>query len=231
MEGLQPPSPIQLGGWPRNPNGGEAADPRLWGVSLPADVSLSQKPYITGNLIRNDLKIHSESPLRLEPIGDAEADAAVAIVVRPTSRGLEILLVRRAINPSDPWSGDIAFPGGRRKRGESPRETALREVLEEVGINLNECEALGTLKIARSRRSPNLRVLPIVYLCRKRLKIRLGEELSQHFWIPLERLRRSRDHALIEGHEEPAFLLEEGVVWGLTYRMLEDLLSRLKGSA
>ncbi len=169
--------------------------------------------------------------IRLNPIFEVEAEAAVAVILKPISRDLEVLLVRRALNPSDPWSGDIAFPGGRRRGREPLIETAMREAWEEIGVNLKLCEALGTLDISTSKKAPELRVLPFVYLCDRDLEIRLNEELSSHFWIPLKRLRSSRGHVIIEGIENPAFILEEGVVWGLTYRMLEDLLSRVEESA
>ena len=169
--------------------------------------------------------------MRLNPIKGVEADAAVAVILKPRDGGLEVLLVRRAVNPSDPWSGDIAFPGGHRRGGEPLIETAVREAWEEIGVDLNRCEALGTLNISTSSRDPELRVLPFVYLCRCELKIRLNEELSSHFWIPLETLRSSRGYAYMEGVKTPAFLLEEGVVWGLTYRILEDLLKRIEGLA
>lgn len=176
----------------------------------------------------DDLRIPN---IRLKPIAEAEADAAVAIILKPALEDLEVLLVRRALNPSDPWSGDIAFPGGRRRGREPLIETAVREAWEEIGVDLNLCEALGTLDIYTSTRVPDLRVLPFVYLCDRELEIRLNEELSSYFWIPLRRLRSSRGHAIIEGAENPAFILEEGVVWGLTYRMLEDLLGRVEESA
>ena len=169
--------------------------------------------------------------IRLNPVSETEAEAAVAVILKPAMEDLEVLLVRRAFNPSDPWSGDIAFPGGRRRGREALIETAVREAWEEIGVDLKLCEALGTLDISTSRRAPELRVLPFVYLCDRELEIRLNEELSSYFWIPLRRLRSSRGHVIIEGAENPAFILEEGVVWGLTYRMLEDLLGRVEESA
>lgn len=66
-------------------------------------------------------------------------------------RTLELLFVRRSINERDTWSGQVAFPGGKRQKldalassadddapWESPRETAQRETLEEIGLDLTK---------------------------------------------------------------------------------------------
>ncbi|RKP07586.1 NUDIX hydrolase domain-like protein, partial [Thamnocephalis sphaerospora] len=48
----------------------------------------------------------------------------------------EILYIRRTSNPRDPWSGQIAFPGGKREHGETDRQATERETREEVGLDL-----------------------------------------------------------------------------------------------
>ncbi|KAL3672529.1 hypothetical protein V7S43_001828 [Phytophthora oleae] len=83
--------------------------------------------------------------------------ASVAAVFRwkeKEQHSLELLFVRRSVNEKDTWSGQIAFPGGRRQKKtkmdinalndvsgewtdwESLRETAQRETMEEVGLDL-----------------------------------------------------------------------------------------------
>ncbi len=42
--------------------------------------------------------------------------AAVAAVVRQAGDGVEVLFIHRAEDPKDPWSGHMAFPGGRVER-------------------------------------------------------------------------------------------------------------------
>jgi len=74
-----------------------------------------------------------------------ERRAAVALVLRHRhhcrttgnndaegASSVEILLIRRAINERDPWSGDVALPGGKVEAGETDFEAAIRECKEEV---------------------------------------------------------------------------------------------------
>jgi 8-oxo-dGTP pyrophosphatase MutT (NUDIX family) len=90
--------------------------------------------------------------------------AAVAAVFRwkeeRERRTLELLFIRRSINERDTWSGQVAFPGGRRQKKtaspaaaiaeagaaggalsdqwETSLETATRETMEEIGLDLNQ---------------------------------------------------------------------------------------------
>ena len=65
--------------------------------------------------------------------------AAVALIVRETPSGLQVLFIERAANENDPWSGNISFPGGKVENGDGdPRTTAERETWEEVGIDLGK---------------------------------------------------------------------------------------------
>ena len=75
---------------------------------------------------------------------------------------LEMLFVKRSVYPGDPWSGQVAFPGGKAEPDETFTETAIRETQEEIGIDLNECaECLCCLKpIEIFRAGRHMVVLP-----------------------------------------------------------------------
>lgn len=164
----------------------------------------------------------------LKTQGDVEVKAAVALLFRRADMDLELLLVKRALVPSDPWSGDMAFPGGKRgPQGEGLMETVLREVLEETGIDLNSSSFLGVMDVFFSAVRPGMGVLPFVFLVNGYPEVRLNEELTSYLWVPLGELKGSKGRALIKNFDVPVFHVEGEVVWGLTYRMIDKLLDML----
>jgi len=168
----------------------------------------------------------------LRPVEESDAGAAVSVLLRLEGKDLKILLVKRAENPSDPWSGDMAFPGGRR-HPEDPDlwATVVREMMEETGIELRDCRFLGTLDAASSIVAPTLGVLPFVFICEKKPEIKLSGELRSYLWVSIEQLKLSKGIAEVPKGAVPAYVIEDEVVWGLTHRMLENLLHLLDRAA
>lgn len=143
---------------------------------------------------------------------------------------LKILLVKRADRDNDPWSGHMAFPGGRR----SPLDldlvgTAHRETLEETGIDISQCTLLGSMDPLNSTVAPDLFIQPFIYISEKEPEITLNEELRAHYWVSLNDLRGARGTTLNGDQEQPAFLTAGEAVWGLTYRMLERFFGIFDG--
>jgi len=182
-------------------------------------------------------------PARLE--SDLAADgtpqqrAAVAMILRPRagSDGVETLFIERARFASDPWSGHMAFPGGRvEARDGDPRAAAERETLEEVAVSLAGAERLGQLDDLRGRHAG--RELPMVisayvYLCLDPARPVPNHEVAQAFWFPVSKLLdpRQRDHYEVRGLRFPGLRVgkpERHVVWGLTYRFVENFFERLE---
>ena len=88
--------------------------------------------------------------------GTGDSHAAVALIL-DNSVSLddpEIVFIERAQVLSDPWSGHIAFPGGRCEPGDQlPQDTAVRETEEEIGVDLSAGQLLGRLDDLTGRRS------------------------------------------------------------------------------
>ncbi len=163
---------------------------------------------------------------RLRGIEALDAWAAVAILLREEEDDYETLLVRRAVVPGDPWSGDMAFPGGKKApQDKTLRDTVVREVSEETGIDLDSLRYIGALPVLFSSMKPERDVLPIIYLYEGRPEIRLNSELTAYRWVHLKELRASRTPAKVKGWEGEVFKLGDDIVWGLTYRMLDNLLA------
>jgi 8-oxo-dGTP pyrophosphatase MutT (NUDIX family) len=181
------------------------------------------------------------APLTAAPAGGGLQRAAVALVLRETADGLELLFIRRAEHPLDPWSGQMAFPGGRAEPGDADlAATAMRETLEEIGLDLGAAERLGALDEVRAMarmRPMNLTILPFVFHAPERAELRLSDEVKSVHWLPLaallgEELRSTMDY-VHEGAslQFPCVRVEDVVIWGLTYRMLLAFGDRLAGAA
>ena len=165
---------------------------------------------------------------RLKESPDENAYAAVAILMRPVDDDLEVFLVKRAEVDGDPWSGDIAFPGGKRgSQDMSLVDTAVREVMEETSIDLRGLEPLGYLEPLFSWVRNTFSVQPILYLFEENPTIRLNYELTKYTWTRVKELEKTRSQAVVKGWDSPVFKVGEDVVWGLTYRMLERLIEVL----
>jgi 8-oxo-dGTP pyrophosphatase MutT (NUDIX family) len=162
----------------------------------------------------------------LRPVsGTEDADAAVALLLKNANRLFDVLFVKRVKRPADPWSGQTALPGGKRDpNDEHLKQTIIRETLEETNINLEDhCQFLGTVRIEHSAPRPEIRILPFVILLEHEPTIRLNEkELEGHTWIPLKALDEHRGKVKFSFGEFPAYIMGDQVIWGLTYRIVEN---------
>jgi len=184
--------------------------------------------------IRHRLEIHR--PQAPEP-GSNIRQAAVAIILREQHRRAdwpetEVLFIRRAEKPGDPWSGHMAFPGGHREPADADlRAAAIRETLEEIGADLSSARYLGQLDhqhAAPRGRQINMIVSPHVFELTEAVEFKPNHEVAEVVWAPLaplvkgvlhtaERLPVGGEHTWFNGYR----LTQGHFVWGLTYRMLK----------
>jgi 8-oxo-dGTP pyrophosphatase MutT (NUDIX family) len=158
-----------------------------------------------------------------------DASASVTVLLRVVNEDFQVLFVKRSEKSGDPWSGQTAFPGGKRDpEDRNLKETVVRETLEETSINLLVgCRFLGAMEPVRSTQKPEMQILPFVVLLEKEQAIKLNEELSEYFWTPLKELAKHRGTARFSFGEYPAYIIENHIIWGLTYKILQNLLSLL----
>ncbi|HEX6944346.1 MAG TPA: CoA pyrophosphatase [Gemmatimonadaceae bacterium] len=183
-------------------------------------------------------------PGRLESDEGDPARAAVAIVLRARPEAtihdlpaLDVLLIQRADREGDPWSGQIALPGGRRQSEDATlQDTAIRETLEETGVDLGaHGVVLGTLDELRPRTPvlPPIIVTPFVAVAPADLSLQISDELADAFWTPWSTFADpshiDESTVTVRGAawKVASYLVGQRVVWGMTERMLRQLAERL----
>jgi 8-oxo-dGTP pyrophosphatase MutT (NUDIX family) len=178
-------------------------------------------------------RLAAREPRRIE---DPEAwNAAVAIILGAAPASPDILLIKRAEKQGDPWSGQMALPGGRMDPTDGGLlDTVMREVLEETGIDLGTATVLGELDDFHPRNPilPRVIVRPFVFGLSARPEVVPNHEVALHMWASVDALLASSGQAEIEIRgsrlTRDAYLLGSPdaphVVWGMTHRILTPFL-------
>jgi 8-oxo-dGTP pyrophosphatase MutT (NUDIX family) len=172
------------------------------------------------------------------------ARASVALVLREAAEAaVELLLIRRATRDDDPWSGHMAFPGGRRDPDDvDVVATATRETCEEVGLDLrrgaSQIGRLDELRAVARHRPLDLVITPVVFELHGPAELRLSpREVESAVWVPLPFLAsadaRTSYARTLDGisSDFPAFRYRDYTIWGLTHRILDGFLELVGGAA
>jgi 8-oxo-dGTP pyrophosphatase MutT (NUDIX family) len=166
------------------------------------------------------------------------AAVAVVLAANPTSGALSVLLLRRTEREGDPWSGHMALPGGHAHPEDADLlDTARRETLEEVGLDLRDAELLGRLDDVSPMRSLEMVVRPFVFWLGDEREAQLSAEVAEVLWVPLDDLATDtlRSMSDVELHgttvRVPAYVIDQRVVWGMTFHLLERLFARVSAFA
>jgi 8-oxo-dGTP pyrophosphatase MutT (NUDIX family) len=186
----------------------------------------------------------AEAQLKMAPAYRAEAsvvavedkdcrEAGVLVLLFPAGNALSIVLTVRRDHLPD-HAGQIAFPGGQRERGETLRETALREAHEEVALDPACVDVLGMLTPLYIPPS-NFCVHPFVGVAPEPLDLRpTDDEVGAILRVPIAHLlgpaALRRETWTLHGQdvEVPFFDVGGHKVWGATAMMLAELLALCK---
>lgn len=157
--------------------------------------------------------------------------AAVAMLLREATPSPEVLFIIRADHDHDPWSGNIAFPGGRlNAKAETPQQAAERETWEELALSLGQAQYLGRLNDLYGATMPVL-VSCFVYQLLEPAHLRPNHEVAETFWFPLEQLleperqqHRTFSYRGAESTHPVVQVLEpqQPLLWGITYRLVRN---------
>lgn len=189
-------------------------------------------------LIELTAALHCDSLLDLSKSLDSYA--CVVILLRGAREDLEVGFIRRAIHEHDRWSGQIAFPGGKKEdEDENDMRTALRETAEEIGLLLDVSNYAGRLDDIQARKQGEVLdffIRPFVFYINHEVEPKLAvDEVAEFFWVKLKDLRDPKRQTVHKFQRNtmtlqmPAIdLKRELPLWGLTYFMTQNLLHRLE---
>jgi 8-oxo-dGTP pyrophosphatase MutT (NUDIX family) len=159
--------------------------------------------------------------------------AAVLVPILRRDDQLHLLYTRRSDRLAS-HRGEVAFPGGRfDRRDPHLLAAALREAYEEVGIEPQEVDVLGTFE-GRRTHSTDIMVTPFVGLVRGTPELRPDpKEVAEIFDVPLSVLANPRYRGAYHWRrngttsDRPAVLYQGQVIWGLTYELTMRFLELL----
>jgi 8-oxo-dGTP pyrophosphatase MutT (NUDIX family) len=177
----------------------------------------------------------ADHPARRDDGVEPGRKAAVAAVLRGAGGDVELLFIRRAEHPRDPWSGQMGLPGGRVDPGDAdPLAAAVRETREELALDLaSHARLLGALSEVRTHlplgRAPHS-VAPFVFALEREPALVPNHEVQEALWVPLAFLAdrgNRRSMTWVRAGVPlpmPCYQWRERIIWGLTLRIVDELL-------
>jgi 8-oxo-dGTP pyrophosphatase MutT (NUDIX family) len=169
--------------------------------------------------------------------------AAVALILQLRDGELGVLMIRRADREGDPWSGQMAFPGGRMEPADrNGLATAKRETAEEIGLHLGAGEpCLGRLSELRATprlwHRRGLVITPYVFHLRRAVNFHPNHDVQEVVWVPLEFLLDEDNRSQMTWERGrlrlrmPCYDYRGRRIWGLSLKMLDELLALVAGEA
>lgn len=177
-------------------------------------------------------------PLDKHPQRKIFKRSAVAICLRESMGQVELLMIKRAERVGDTWSGHMAFPGGRMDAADANSyATAMRECFEELGADIEpHCEYIHRLHDVQATGGGAqlpLIVSPYIFHMTYTPDFNPNYEVADVVWIPLEFFRQTGNRQYMEiahaglDYALPCFIYRGYTVWGMSLRMIEELLAQL----
>jgi 8-oxo-dGTP pyrophosphatase MutT (NUDIX family) len=164
---------------------------------------------------------------------DNNVSAAVALIITKCNSP-SILLLRRAKNSQDPWSGQWAFPGGKWAIGDADLiDTSIRETYEECGYLLSRDELSKSLPLAMAGNYSGYPVMvaPFLWKIKEQQELQIDStEVEKARWQEIKLFKDLKLHShdlVIPEYPEikfPYIMLDDVPLWGFTYSVLMNYL-------
>lgn len=166
--------------------------------------------------------------------------SAVAMILQVQAGELHILMIKRAEREGDPWSGHMAFPGGRM----DPKDAhgyavAVRETEEEVGLALGpNDQCIGRLSDINARPHKGMfgmAVSPFVFKLDREVAFTPNYEVAEVVWVPVEFLMDTDNRQKMVWNYKgvdipmPCYMYGGRRIWGLSLMMLDELMDVVEG--
>lgn len=166
--------------------------------------------------------------------------------------GLHFLFELRSAK-LDRQPGEVCFPGGAIEDGETPMQAAIRETMEELGIERKDITIINKADSLQTHAN-NLLYSYIGLIRIDNMKIS-EEEVEEVFTVPLsffmnnepdmeyaaviqkvsddfpyERIKFPKGYKWAHGRSDiPIYEYEDKIIWGLTGRLVHDFVEVMKG--
>ncbi|WP_242677362.1 NUDIX hydrolase [Streptomonospora litoralis] len=167
-------------------------------------------------------------PAAMRPPASGGRESAVLILFGEGETGPDVLLIQRS-NGLRRHSGQPAFPGGSfEPHDEGPEDCAVREAVEETGVDPLGIELLGRLPELFIRHS-GFRVVPVLAWWREPSEVHAADsgEVAGVVRVPVSELADPANRIRVRhpnGSVGPAFRVRGMLVWGFTAAILHRLL-------
>jgi 8-oxo-dGTP pyrophosphatase MutT (NUDIX family) len=180
------------------------------------------------NLMRPVPEYEKSGKLAYSPKDQNFRNSSVLVPIITWKDELEIIFTLRASGIKH--AGQISFPGGGREGDESFEETAIREAHEEIGLQMDNVETVGSLSPLYINHSEHL-VTPIVgFLHTEQEFCANPNEVDEIFTVPIsmflkDEINRTEDWNLREiNYKVPLWEVHEVPLWGATAMMLSEFV-------
>lgn len=169
---------------------------------------------------------------------DGFTKASVSVILGNYSDGISVFFIKRPENPGDSYSGHVAFPGGKMNESDNNSlDTALRETMEEIGVDLvKDSTLLGRLDDLNplNPNGPRFIVSPFLFIVEKEISININrDEVEQYMWIPLQHLSDENNlrirykERVGETIEDYVYNYKNFLIWGMTGRIINSLIKEV----